>query len=299
MVAIFHVEVSRIVKGVGAGGGAGFAQYIAAPAREDLEVAGHAHLPSWAKDNMEHYFSMADRYERQKGIIARLYLVSLPRELSTAERRELVEDLREALFHQHPYGYAIHQPLARDGQAQPHVHLMVSERIVDGYERGPKAWFARAAVAGEDPMTGGARKDLSWNRPTMIRDLRIELATLTNAALERAGYELTVSAASRRTQGLDRMPERLERDFARLAWQQQKQDERLYDLSREAVVAHVRAHFWARESLEQLGYALQRERRTREAPQRSQGWGLGGHLDDTLQGGVQVHLEERERGYQR
>lgn len=55
---MFHVEVSRIVKGVGAGGGAGFAQYIAAPEREDLDIAGQAHLPRWAKDHAVHYFSL-------------------------------------------------------------------------------------------------------------------------------------------------------------------------------------------------------------------------------------------------
>lgn len=314
---MFHVEVSRIVKGVGAGGGAGFAQYMAAPAREDLDIAGHAHLPRWAQDHAGHYFSMADRYERQRGIIARLYEVSLPRELTGLQRRDLVDDLREAFFHRHPYAYAIHNPLARDGGEQPHVHLIVSERIVDGIERTPKAWFARAAIEGTDPATGGARKDLSWNRPTMIRDLRAEMATLTNAALEREGHEHVVSALSLERQGLHRDPERYttggpsqrmlekrletarddtawEQDFARVAWQQQKRDERLHDLSREAVVAHVRAHFWMRESLEKLGYALQRERR-----QWTQGRGLGGHLSDTPQGGVHVHLEEHERGYQR
>ena len=114
---------------------------------------------------------------------------------------------------------------------------------------------------------GGQRKDRSWQGPERLREVRHGVATLTNAALERAGVAAAVSHASLRARGegreaviytsaeeqahVDAQREVLHRNIhpkenaANLAaWQAQKAREQLHDLSREAMVAHVRNAFW-------------------------------------------------------
>jgi len=148
------------------------------------------------------------------------------------------------------------------------MHLMLSERgPQDGVARSPQQFFRQAARAGQDPAMGGQRKDRSWQGPERLREVRHGVATLTNAALERAGVAAAVSHASLRARGegreaviytreqekarIDAQREVLHRDIhpqehaANLrAWQAQKQRDGLHDLSREAMVAHVRGAFW-------------------------------------------------------
>lgn len=385
--AMFHIAVDRIVKGKTAGGATGFARYIAreAPDRatqharyltreshpdtHDLVAAGAAQLPSWAQD-ATHFFTLADRYERQGGIVARTYEIALPRELTPGHRQELADDIRAAFFAQHPHAWAIHNPVARDGGEQPHVHLMVSERLVDGVARAPQQFFRRAAPQGTDPATGGARKELHWNTPTVLVKLRLEIATLTNAALERAGHAVAVSAETLHARGFARAPEQdqgskarylhakhgietpgwqatlarretLHREYHpwenetnRAAWYAQKQREGLRDISREAMVEHVRARFWAHDRspireqqrtnafLNQVGWALQqaqqattreqsghdtparretRPRHTARPPSRAAAPAL--HLtldgDDTPVGGVRWHARDQRPDLER
>jgi MobA/MobL family len=296
--AMFHVSVDRIVKGKGEGGATGFAQYIAReqldkatqharylvreshPEKDDLVAAGAANLPSWVKD-ATHFFAMADRYERHGGIVARTYEIALPRELTPTQRQELADDIRTTFFDRHPHAWAIHNPVARDGQEQPHMHIMVSERLIDGIERSPQQFFRRAAAQETEPAAGGAKKEIYWNTRASLTARRAGMATLTNAALERAGQEVAVSHETLKARGHDRAPEvdqgskarylharhgietpgwqatlarrdTLRRDFYpwenelnRAAWHVQKQREGITDLRREAIVEHVRERFWA------------------------------------------------------
>jgi len=360
---MFHVSVNRIVKGRSTGGATGFAHYIAReqmdkatqharyltreshPARDDLIAAGHAHLPSWAKD-VAHFFAMADRYERRGGIVARTYEIALPRELTPPQRQELADDICATFFTRHPHAWALHNPVARDGQEQPHVHMMVSERRLDGIARSPQRFFRRAALQGQDPAAGGARKERSWNHAERIPALRAGIATLTNAALERAGQAVAVSHETLRARGHDRAAEVdqgrtarylharygretrgwqetlaqravLHRDYHpwenelnRAAWHTQKQREHLHDLSREAVMDHVRERFWAhdrsparqQEREAALVRALERAY-TQEPPEqtrartrgRSRAMGWARSLDDTPHGGLHIREWEMTR----
>ena len=79
---------------------------------------------------------------------------ALPVELDERQQQELasifVADLTggERL----PYTMAIH----RGGGDNPHVHLMISERGLDGHARDAEQWFKRANKAA--PEKGGALK---------------------------------------------------------------------------------------------------------------------------------------------
>ncbi len=290
--ALYHVHAAVISKGQSHGGAKGFAQYIAREGQEhgtqalryiqrdgsikdDLVAKGSGALPSWAKD-ATHFFQLADRYERggakRPGTVARTYEIALPRELNPDQRLELAADIRRTFFEQFPHAWAIHNPRDANGGEHPHMHLMFSERgPQDGIARGAQQFFRQAARAGQDSATGGQRKDRSWIGPERLRDVRHGVATLTNAALERAGITAAVSHASLHARGQDReaviytrdqekaridaQRDALHRDIhpaenaANLkAWQAQKQRESLTDLSREAMVAHVKAGFWRERS---------------------------------------------------
>jgi hypothetical protein len=211
---------------------------------------------------------MADRYEGKRGTVARTYEIALPRELSPQGRAALAADMRAAFFERYPSVWAIHNPIDREGAEHPHMHLMLNERRpMDGIERGPKCYFSRTAVGEQEPATHGVRKDRSWQGPARLRELREGIAVLTNAALEREGHAVAVSHQSLRAQGhtreaaiytnakdkpqVEALRDGLHRDYHpwendlnTVAWHEQKQREGIRDISREAMVDHVRDRFW-------------------------------------------------------
>lgn len=284
--AIFHVHAAVISKGKMAGGARGFAQYLVAPerghgtqpgqTREDLVAHGADHLPRWAHDDPAHFWAMADRYERggrvHPGVVARTYQITLPRELSQEGQLALADDIRQTFFAGYPQSWALHRPVTREGDAQPHLHLMFSTRREESpSDRTPSAWFAQAARPGHDPLSGGVRKDRAWDHKQHLQGVRHGVAVLINAALEREGIADAVTHRTLDAQGLERPPlhyharmtpderarvvtrqaqhrtngitQEYEREVHRWAWEEQKQREGLHDLSRAGVVAQVREQF--------------------------------------------------------
>ncbi|MDP4360974.1 MobA/MobL family protein, partial [Escherichia coli] len=80
----------------------------------------------------------------------------LPRELTDAQNIALVRSfVAQEIGDRHAYQWAIHSPRASDGLAQPHVHLMFSERQVDGIDRDEVTYFKRYNA--KSPDRGGAR----------------------------------------------------------------------------------------------------------------------------------------------
>jgi len=224
---LYHVHANYIRQGSHAEGAQGFARYLSREGRgeasqfrrylerdggegkDDLVASGSANLPRWAKDG-EHFFAMADRYERPGWVVARHLQVALPRELAPEARQALADDIREVTVGRFAHVWAIHEPQARDGSgAQPHVHMLFSPRRDEvELDRTPAQWFAKAAAQGQDPLQGGVRKDRAWQTKGMLYDMRAAVALLTNAALAREGLALAVSEHSLEARGLRRDPAR-------------------------------------------------------------------------------------------
>jgi hypothetical protein len=173
-------------------------------------------MPSWARYDASIFWLASDKYERKNGSVYRELEAALPRELSSQQQQEIVQEfIDEVLGTQHPYSLSIHVKVASDGLPQPHVHLMWSERQMDDIERDPSRFFSRAVAArkGKDgqvrnrpnPADGGCKKISMQPR---LLEFRALWADLTNKAYLKAGFQLSVSHLSLKAQGASREPER-------------------------------------------------------------------------------------------
>jgi hypothetical protein len=186
-------------------------KYSARARYEDLEARGSAHMPKWAEQDPTEFWRAADAYERANGSAYREIEIALPREMTTEQRRELVEDfLRQELGGKHAYQWAIHTPKAAlEGGEQPHAHIMYSQRRLDGIERDPAQFFMRANTrnpekGGAKKVSGGKTKDEMEAELLLTRKL---WADVQNEHLERHGYPDRVDHRSLEDQGIDRTPE--------------------------------------------------------------------------------------------
>jgi len=186
--------------------------------RDAVLATRSGHMPAWAREaggaDAFHrwsaalaYWEAADRHERANG---RLYVeleFALPLELSHEQRISLAEifAIERATLpdgSKLPYTWAIHA----GGGTNPHVHLMLSERVNDGVERGSELWFKRAAVKGKPAETGGARKTDALAHPNWLRETRELWASAANFALESAGQTTRIDHRSHAARGITDLP---------------------------------------------------------------------------------------------
>jgi hypothetical protein len=253
--ASYHLQINTGGKGA-AGAHAAYIQREGRFSEERYgEVAsrGQGNMPAWARENPAAFWKASDAHERVNGNTYREYELALPRELSRAAQVALVQRFAEQeLGDKRPYQWAIHMPLARDGQEQPHVHLMFSDRQLDGIERGPEQFFKRYNA--KAPEKGGAQKfSYGADREAAAEAyeaIRERWASIQNRALEHAGVEARVDHRSLADQGIrDREPglhrgpavSGIEaRGQVSEVGQRQREQQQERALAREAVVAEVR-----------------------------------------------------------
>ena len=179
---------------------------------EDLEATASGNMPEWAAHNAAHFWQAADEHERINGSVYREIEVALPRELTPAQRLELVQEfIEQEIGDKHAYQFAIHTPKAAlEKDDQPHAHIMYSERIRDGIARDPKHYFKRYNA--KNPEKGGAKKFSGGKSANELKaellGLRERWATLQNTHLEKHGHNDRVDHRSLKDQGIDREPEK-------------------------------------------------------------------------------------------
>ena len=174
--------------------------------RDDLEYVEHRNYPDWAKGNPIEFWQASDEYERANGRVYTQIECALPRELSPGERLLLIKNfLDRELGERHSYTFVVHNPLALDGKENPHLHVLFSERTMDGIERPKEQFFKRKNA--QHPERGGAAKNRDWNRQHKITELRASWSQAVNRALEKAGRKERINLSSLNKQGIDRIPE--------------------------------------------------------------------------------------------
>ena len=180
--------------------------------QEKLEATEHGNMPEWAKGNPNLFWQCADEFERKNGSTYREIEIALPRELTPEQRKDLVQVfVEQELGEQHAYTWAIHSPKASiEGGEQPHAHIMYSERIQDGIDRGPDQFFKR--YNSKNPERGGCQKSnttkTAEQRKTELVELRERFADLQNAFLEEYGHTDRVDHRSLADRGIERSPEK-------------------------------------------------------------------------------------------
>lgn len=212
--AIFHLRVRTMSRANGASAAAA-ANYMLrlgkySKASLDPCVFSHAgNMPAWASNPRQKtiYWQTADERERINGRLCKTLELALPRELNHAQRVALALEFctwvaRTNAGEPLPFLAAIHS----GKQSNPHLHLIISERILDGHDRTPETWFSRAAPKDGRPKAGGARKDSSLKPRHWLINTRELLGRLTNEALSKAGSSIRIDHRSLAAQGIDRIP---------------------------------------------------------------------------------------------
>jgi hypothetical protein len=215
--AIYHLNARVGSRSSGQSGAAKFA-YICREGRyadgkttrvdkEELVHAESGNMPAWAEKNPALYWQSADLYERANGRLFQQVEIALPVELSDKERLQLAQEFALALSATEagpmPYTFAVHRGKGKN----PHAHIIVSERVCDGYDRTPETWFKRAAdTKKQTPELGGAKKSAAFQPREWLGEVRELWATRANDALKLAGKEERIDHRSYAARGIEQIP---------------------------------------------------------------------------------------------
>jgi hypothetical protein len=175
----------------------------------DLEAVESGNLPDWAERSAD-FWEASDSHERANAKAYREYEVALPREMTPAQRLQLVREfVRTELGDRHAYTFAIHNPRAAlEGGEQPHAHIMFSERVIDGIQREtPEHYFKQSSS--KDPARGGCKKVNSARKTSKERKadlvaLRERWGNLQNRHLEKHGHADRVDHRTLQERGIER-----------------------------------------------------------------------------------------------
>ncbi len=160
-------------------------------------------MPAFASSDARLYWAAADCHERSNGRLFRSLTAALPNSLDSAGRLDLARSFAAHVTGgQLPYTLALHAGLSKEAgvAANPHLHLVFSERVNDGVERAAEQWFRRAAPKGGDPAAGGARKSERTKPRAWLDETRQAWAAEMNLAFDRAGVADRVTSESHAAQ---------------------------------------------------------------------------------------------------
>jgi hypothetical protein len=171
--------------------------------RGDLVEKSQGNLPAWAQGDAGTFFAQAAAYERggskRPGRWATTWQIALPKELTRVEQWNMGKAFVETHLAQHAYLCVMHDPV-KDGEHQPHLHVLFSERMDDGRTRDAVTYFRR-------PEVGGCAKDRWFSQRGAPYALRTAWADWTNYTLERLGHPARVHPRSLYARDIDRKPE--------------------------------------------------------------------------------------------
>lgn len=148
------------------------------------EIIAPEGAPAWATDRASLWNAVEAAEKRKDSQLAREVEVALPRELSHEQQVDLVRAFVRERFVAHGMvaDFSIHNPKAMDGEDQPHAHIMLTMRRLDGAGFGKKAteW---------NPDFGKKDGQAFVADTSPLMNLREAWAGHVNGALERAGRD--------------------------------------------------------------------------------------------------------------
>ena len=168
--------------------------------RDPVLAIQHGNMPSWAKHDPMSYWVAADKFERANGRLYREIEFALPRELDEQQRLTLAREFADQVTAEGlPFTMAMHA----GGGTNPHCHLVFSERALDGYDRTPEKWFARANK--KNPEKGGAAKTRKNISTKWLNQIREDWAAMANEHLAEHGHSERIDHRSLVDQGYEQL----------------------------------------------------------------------------------------------
>lgn len=205
--AIYHLHISNGSKAKGASASIR-SDYIQregeySEGRDKLLYKASGNMPSWAVEEARAYWCAADEGERSNGRVYKEIEAALPRELNFEQQKELATAFASEITakHQLPFTLAIHEGKGEN----PHIHLMVSDRGKDGFERAPEQHFKTTSKA--SPEKGGAPKVRELSKVEWVQDVRQSWERAANLALEKAQSRERLDHRSYQERGLEKTPQ--------------------------------------------------------------------------------------------
>jgi len=173
-------------------------------AKSDDAVFAMSEIPPAFK-NADEFWSCADRFSRANATLFRQIVTALPRELNLEQQRKLVSEFAQKVTNfeckKLPFSLAIHHDKNNNN---PHLHLVISEKIIDGIEREKELFFKRANK--KNPAQGGASNARLGASKNWLIETRKTWQTMCNDALHKIGSENRIDARTLQEQKIDRVP---------------------------------------------------------------------------------------------
>lgn len=160
--------------------------------KEDV-VYSEIFLPEYAPQSFkdrETLWNAVERYEKRKDAqLAREFTIALPRELSIEQNKSLITEFvtHEFVSKGMISDVCVHNDLMKDGNRQPHAHVMLTLRKVHEEGFGPK--------------------ERSWNDKEQLNDWRESWASITNRHLAMNGFDVQIDHRSNEARGIELEPQ--------------------------------------------------------------------------------------------
>lgn len=143
-----------------------------------------SHAPEWVHDRNRLWNEVEKIEKRKDAQLAREVEVSLPRELSNKQQKELIINYVQEQFVNK--GMVADIAIHRDNQENPHAHVMLTTRGIS--------------------EEGFGKKNREWNDRELLNHWREEWANHANKALEREGIQDRISHLSHEARGIEALP---------------------------------------------------------------------------------------------
>lgn len=155
--------------------------------------------PKWVNDRQRLWNEVEKVEKRKDSQLAREMNIALPRELSNAQQRELIQEFVQEQFVNK--GMIADISIHRDDKENPHAHIMLTMRTIDenGFGKKNRDWNAEFSNSKENNR--GFVK-LAEN----CLDIREQWSEYANKALEEANINERISHLSHEARGLEQLP---------------------------------------------------------------------------------------------
>lgn len=160
--------------------------------KEDVlhaEIMAPDHAPDWVQDRGKLWNAVEASEKRKDAQLAKNIIAALPRELTFEQNLALMRGYIEDNFTSKGMiaDFAIHESEAGDGYKNPHAHILLTLRPIEGHTFG--------------------NKNREWSSKNTLKRWRDSWEKHTNKQLELAGREERVSLKSYEEQGVNKHPQ--------------------------------------------------------------------------------------------